>query len=100
LRNELHQGSKEVGEGEQPPPLSLAHARMPAAAQAVPQVVPLIGQFTVVGDLFERFRMMRAPVFEGSTDPLVADEWMSKINTIFNFMNIQSIRWSYVCPLS
>ena len=47
-----------------------------------------MGQVNVAVDLFERFRRMRAPEFEGSTDPLVADEWISEIKTIFNFMNI------------
>ena len=66
-----------------------AQVPMYAASQADPQVVPPMGQVNVAADLFERFRRMRAsPEFEGSTDPLVVDEWMSEIKTIFNFMDI------------
>ena len=31
---------------------------------------------------------MRAPEFEGSSDPLVADEWLSSLQVILDFMNV------------
>ena len=40
------------------------------------------------GDLYEKFRRMRAPEFEGSFDPLVADEWLSSLQVILDFMNL------------
>ena len=78
LRNHLPQVNGNVGEDQQAPP-------------APPQGVPQMGQVVVTDDLFERFRRMRAPDFEGSADPLVADEWMSEMKKIFNFMNISEI---------
>ena len=39
-------------------------------------------------DLYERFRRMRAADFEGSSDPLVADEWLSGLQVILDFMNL------------
>ena len=50
-----------------------------------------MGKVVVTDDLFERFKRMRAPDFEGSFDPLVANEWMSEMKKIFNFMNISEI---------
>ena len=31
---------------------------------------------------------MRAPEFEESTDPFVADEWLSSLQVILDFMNV------------
>ena len=31
---------------------------------------------------------MKAPDFEGSPDPLIADEWLAQIQVILNFMNV------------
>ena len=39
-------------------------------------------------DLYEKFRRAHAPEFEGSSDPLVADEWISSIQVILDFMNL------------
>ena len=39
---------------------------------------------------------MRAPEFEGSPDPLVADEWLSNLQVILNFMNL-SVREKVRC---
>ena len=38
--------------------------------------------------LYERFRKQGPPVFEGNTDPLVAEEWMRSMETIFEFMQL------------
>ena len=78
MRNHLPPVNGNVEDDQQAPP-------------APPQNVPQMGQVVVADDLFERFRRMRAPDFEGSTDPLVADEWMSEMKKIFNFMNISEI---------
>ena len=78
LRNHLPQVNGNMGEDQEAPPVP-------------PQGVHQMGQVVVADDLFERFKRMRASDFEGSTDPLVADEWMSEMKKIFNFMNISEI---------
>ncbi|KAL5543861.1 hypothetical protein UlMin_007645 [Ulmus minor] len=39
--------------------------------------------------LYERFRRMRPPEFHGSIDPLVAEEWLSSIQTILDVMDLK-----------
>ena len=36
-------------------------------------------------DYFEKFRRMKAPEFEGSTDPLTDDEWLAQIRVILEW---------------
>ncbi|KAL5579861.1 hypothetical protein UlMin_012303 [Ulmus minor] len=38
--------------------------------------------------LYERFRKQHPPIFEGSSDPLVAEEWLRSIEDTFNFMRL------------
>ncbi|KAL5547192.1 hypothetical protein UlMin_006879 [Ulmus minor] len=38
--------------------------------------------------LYERFRKQHPLVFEGSSDPLIAKEWLRSIEDIFNFMRV------------
>ena len=38
--------------------------------------------------LYERFGRMKPASFEGSTDPLEAEEWLSSIETILDFMEL------------
>ena len=38
--------------------------------------------------LYERFRRMRPPEFEGSTNPLEAEDWLSSLQVIMEFMNL------------
>ncbi|XP_062086532.1 uncharacterized protein LOC133792641 [Humulus lupulus] len=38
--------------------------------------------------LYERFRKQHPPVFEGSTDPLDAQDWKSSLEDIFEFMQL------------
>ena len=38
--------------------------------------------------LFERFRRMKPPEFKGSTDLLEAEEWLTSLQIILNFMNL------------
>ncbi|XP_062076389.1 uncharacterized protein LOC133831715 isoform X1 [Humulus lupulus] len=39
--------------------------------------------------LFERFRKQHPPVFEGSIDPVQAEEWISGMERILNMMGVQ-----------
>ncbi|GMN23729.1 hypothetical protein TIFTF001_050289 [Ficus carica] len=38
--------------------------------------------------LYERFRRMKAPEFEGTTDPIAADNWLIGIQVILDFMRL------------
>ncbi|KAL5582992.1 hypothetical protein UlMin_015434 [Ulmus minor] len=48
----------------------------------------LNNQLVNIEPLYERFRKQHPPVFEGSSDPLVAEEWLCSIEDIFNFMRL------------
>ncbi|GMN25168.1 hypothetical protein TIFTF001_047705 [Ficus carica] len=57
------------------------------AAPAVPAAQagqPVIRQ----EPLDERFRRMKPPEFEGSTNPLEAEEWLTSLQIVLNFMNL------------
>ena len=81
LRAELQQ--RKVGQNQHtapqdvPPPHLAPHPVVNPVAAAHPRE-----------DLYEKFRRMRAPEFEGSSDPLVADEWLSSLQVILDFMNL------------
>ncbi|GMN73678.1 hypothetical protein TIFTF001_053066 [Ficus carica] len=38
--------------------------------------------------LYERFRRMKAPEFEGPTNPIAADNWLIDIQVILDFMRL------------
>ncbi|KAL5554728.1 hypothetical protein UlMin_042129 [Ulmus minor] len=48
----------------------------------------LNNQLVNIEPLYERFRKQHPPIFEGSSDPLVAEEWLRSIEDIFNFMRL------------
>ena len=69
-----------------------AQAQAPPPAPPAPQ--PTARPTAVVlanPDLYERFRHKKAPDFEGSPDPLIADEWLTQIQAILNFMNVSDV---------
>ena len=39
--------------------------------------------------LFERFQKQHPPTFEGRTNPLVAEQWMDDITSMYEFMKIE-----------
>ncbi|GMN64088.1 hypothetical protein TIFTF001_033159 [Ficus carica] len=49
------------------------------------QMVPLLVREDL---LYERFRWMKAPEFEGPTDPIAADNWLIDIQVILDFMRL------------
>ncbi|KAL5567715.1 hypothetical protein UlMin_024290 [Ulmus minor] len=53
-----------------------------------PGIGNLNNQLVNIEPLYERFRKQHLPVFEGSSDPLVAEEWLCSIEDIFNFMRL------------
>ena len=61
-----------------------------AAAQPVPALVPIPLAGEVDREpLFERFQKQHPPTFEGSTDPLVAEQWMDDITSMCEVMKIE-----------
>ncbi|KAL5539945.1 hypothetical protein UlMin_046279 [Ulmus minor] len=74
-RNHSEQGHEEEHESE------------PEIEQPVPPRAP---EHPVIQQepLYERFRRMKPDEFEGSSDPLVAEEWLSSIQTILDFMHL------------
>ncbi|KAL5554138.1 hypothetical protein UlMin_041539 [Ulmus minor] len=48
----------------------------------------LNNQLVNIEPLYERFRKQHPPVFEGSFDPLITEEWLRSIEDIFNFMRL------------
>ena len=73
----------------------LRQQQVPAVAsvsEAPPVSVPAAEQLPEVGNkwepLYERFRKQQPPVFEGSADPAKAEQWMSMITTILDFMRV------------
>ncbi|KAL5570666.1 hypothetical protein UlMin_027241 [Ulmus minor] len=63
------------------------HESGPEIEQPVPPRAP---EHPVIQQepLYERFRRMKPDEFEGSSDPLVAEEWLSSIQTILDFMHL------------
>ena len=57
---------------------------VPGAAIGVQMPPPPVQE----GMLYERFRRMKAPEFEGTTDPVVADNWLLDIQVILDFMGL------------
>ncbi|KAL5549485.1 hypothetical protein UlMin_004716 [Ulmus minor] len=53
-----------------------------------PGVGNLNNQPINIEPLYERFRKQHPPIFEGSSDRLIAEEWLHSIEDIFNFMRL------------
>ncbi|GMN61372.1 hypothetical protein TIFTF001_030470 [Ficus carica] len=71
----------QVPEVRQGAPQNFEVPLAPAGIQANP---PLVREDL----LYERFRRMKAPEFEGSTDPIEADNWLINIQVILDFMGL------------
>ena len=54
-----------------------------APAEVQPSIPPVREDL-----LYERFRWMKAPEFEGTTDPIAADNWLIDIQVILDFMRL------------
>ena len=65
-------------------------AQIEQLLQAQNNHMPLTPQFTTnsVEPLYERFRKQGPPTFEGSNDPLAAEEWLRNIERILDFMKL------------
>ncbi|GMN26810.1 hypothetical protein TIFTF001_044041 [Ficus carica] len=106
LREQIAQMNQRPQVEEIPPPVHQAPPayQVPPVVPPVPEVQPEIprnveipmapvgGQANVqpVREdlLYERFRRMKAPEFEGPTDPIAADNWLIDIQVILDFMRL------------
>ncbi|GMN20607.1 hypothetical protein TIFTF001_043127 [Ficus carica] len=57
---------------------------VPVAPVAVPPA-PLV---RTLEELYDRFRCMKAPEFEGSTNPIEADKWLIDLQIALNFLRL------------
>ena len=100
LRKQIAQFNQMPRANDVPPqvnPVPPVMPRVPEVRQEVPQNVevplapvgmqanpPLVREDL----LYERFRRMKAPEFEGLTDPIEIDNWLIDIQVILDFMGI------------
>nr|GMN28710.1 hypothetical protein TIFTF001_049465 [Ficus carica]GMN28767.1 hypothetical protein TIFTF001_049469 [Ficus carica] len=66
------------------PQVPEVHQEFPLAPAGPQRNPPLIREDL----LYERFRRMKAPEFKGTTDPIVADNWLIDIQVILDFMGL------------
>ena len=100
LREQLAQ----INQWPQANEVPIQNARVPPVPEVQPEIPPEVplnagvpiapaeGQMVlppVREDLlYERFRRMKVPEFEGPTDPIVADNWLIDIQVILDFMRL------------
>ena len=53
-----------------------------------PLAVPPAPQVRTPEELYDKFRRMKAPEFEGSTNPIEADNWLIDLQVILNFLRL------------
>nr|GMN29716.1 hypothetical protein TIFTF001_046371 [Ficus carica]GMN29748.1 hypothetical protein TIFTF001_046373 [Ficus carica] len=66
------------------PQVPEVHQEIPLEPAGLQRNPPLIREDL----LYERYRRMKAPEFEGTTDPIVADNWLIDIQVILDFMGL------------
>ena len=77
--------ANEVPQQDNPvPPLAPQVPRVHQEVPLAPANPPLVREDL----LYERFRWMKAPEFEGLTDPIEADNWLIDIQVILDFMGL------------
>ena len=84
LRAQLEQRDQEQERRRAPPVQPTPQPEPAAMPEMVPQAMPIANQ----EPLYVRFRRMKPPEFEGSTDPLEAEEWLTSLQMILDFMNL------------
>ena len=71
----------------QPPPLQVAYPFM----QELIQMMKIMGQKQIESTLdknYERIRKQSAKVFTGTTDPMVAEEWLRNTERVLDNLNV------------
>ena len=93
----LAQVLQRLNEMNQPPPVPPApvapEVPAPAPAAAVPNPHPPAPRAgVVVGEpVYERFQCQKPPRFEGTPDPATAEEWIKRLQHIFNYMALTDV---------
>ena len=69
-------------------PMAPEHPEVPEEPIA-PAVAPPAPAFRTIAELYNQFRRMKAPEFEGSSDPIEADNWLVDLQVILNFLELE-----------
>ena len=77
-------GNEHGGKNVQDPPIGAPRGVEPRMGRN-PQPQPVRREY-----LCERLCKMKPPSFEGSTNPLDTEEWLSKMETILDFMELNN----------
>ena len=86
--NPAGQPRREEAQGYQPQ-APAAQQNRPPAAEPVRDVLRMPVLAPVVAEpVYERFRRQKPPMFEGSPDPAVAENWIKRIQQILNYMQL------------
>ena len=92
LRAQLAQQNQGPPDAEVPP----APVNQPAAPEnpiapevpVAPIAVPPVPLVRTPEEVYDKFRRMKAPEFEGSTNPIEADNWLVDLQVILNFLRL------------
>ena len=58
--------------------------------EAPPVVIPILAQ---VGEpVYEHFRRQKSPTFNGSHNPVEAEDWLKKVQRIFAYMKLEDYK--------
>ncbi|GMN56219.1 hypothetical protein TIFTF001_025336 [Ficus carica] len=79
----LHEQLAQQNQELPPPPAVPTQPAAPAVSMAQ-AAQPVVREEL----LYERFRHMKQPEFEGSTNPLEAEEWLTSLQIVLNFMDL------------
>ncbi|GMN69425.1 hypothetical protein TIFTF001_038475 [Ficus carica] len=96
LREQLSQINQRHPVNEVPPPNNRVPPMVPPVPDVHPEAQPEVTMAPVGAQvnlppvredlLYEQFRRMKAPEFEGPTDPIAANNWLIDIQVILDFM--------------
>ena len=92
--NQIPQANKVPPQAHQVPPVGSQvlevqqevprNFEVPLAPAGIPVNPPVVREDL----LYERFRRMKVPEFEGPIDPIAADNWLIDIQVILDFMRL------------
>ena len=68
-------------------PVIPKHPMAPEVPMA-PVAVPPAPRVRTPAELYHEFRRMKAPEFEGSTNPIEADNWLIDLQVVRNFLGL------------
>ncbi|GMN68031.1 hypothetical protein TIFTF001_037089 [Ficus carica] len=103
LREQIVQMNQRPQVNKVPPPVHQVPPAVPSIPEVQPEIsrnaeipmAPIGGQVNLQPMredlLYERFRRMKAPEFEGPMDPIAADNWLIDIQVILDFMRLTEL---------